>query len=182
MAETKTKKSSRRGGKAANAPAPCGPGSTCGHSGCEGTCRVRYVGPTSHTRDHHVQEAAQGARHVWTAAIVAGLAVVLTGTIAFSAADAATERVKLTEHQQILRRLENVERMVKDLHKKFIGQDTGANPPGQKDQACVKTCQGNMTACKTTAGEDATSRQACADTYESCVRACKTSTATTTVQ
>ncbi len=129
MSNTKAKKSGR---KAANTPAPCGPGSTCGHSGCEGgTCSVRYVGPTSHPRDHHVQEAAHGARHVWTAAIVAGLAVVLTGTIAFSAVDAATQNATQTERQQIMQRLEKVERMVQDLHTEFIDQEVATDEMGE---------------------------------------------------
>ena len=36
--------------------------------------------------------AAYGATHIWAAAVVAGLAVVLTGTIAFSSVQAKSER------------------------------------------------------------------------------------------
>ncbi len=113
MADTKTKKPAKR--KAANSPAPCGPGSTCGHSGCEGTCKVRYVGPTSHPRDHHAQEAAQGTRHVWTAAIVAGLAVVLTGTIAYSAVEAGTTTSRNSDLTSIARRLDRIESQLSSL-------------------------------------------------------------------
>ena len=63
----------------------------CGHSACGEDCKVRYVGPVSHVRDHHILHAARGMTHVWPAAIVAGLAVVLTGTLAFTAAQARTE-------------------------------------------------------------------------------------------
>ncbi len=73
--------------KAANSPAP-GP---CGHSHCGDTCRVRYIGAVSSIRDHHIMHVARGVSHVWTAAIIAGLAVVLTGAVAYSAANASSE-------------------------------------------------------------------------------------------
>jgi sensor domain CHASE-containing protein len=41
-------------------------------------------------RDHHILHAAHGTAHVWPAAIVAGLAVVVTVTLAFAAAQART--------------------------------------------------------------------------------------------
>jgi hypothetical protein len=106
MEELKPKKPVRRRRvmKAANAPEPTGPvgGSTteepmepmasmCGHSGCTGgDCNVHYVGPTSHMRDHHIVHAARGISHVWSAAIITGLAVVVTGAIAFNAAQASS--------------------------------------------------------------------------------------------
>ena len=62
---------------------------TCGHSACGRMCNVRHVGPTSPIRDHHIAHIARGVSNVWTASIVAGLAVVLTGTIAYSAVQAA---------------------------------------------------------------------------------------------
>lgn len=96
MAEAKTKRNPARAKKAASSPIPTGPtggaiasgGSTCGHSGCDTSCKVRYVGPVSNIRDHHIVHAARGVAHVWTAAIVAGLAVVLTGAIAYTAVQA----------------------------------------------------------------------------------------------
>jgi len=93
MVEAKTKRTVRRVKKAAHSPIPTGPigglgGSTCGHSGCDSACRVRYVGPVTNIRDHHIIHAARGVAHVWTAAIVAGLAVVLTGAIAYTAVQA----------------------------------------------------------------------------------------------
>lgn len=129
MADTKTKKSVRR--KAAHSPIPCGPGSSCGHSGCEGACKVRYVGPTSHPRDHHAQEAAQGTRHVWTAAIVAGLAVVLTGTIAYSAVEAGTTTSRTSDLTSIARRLDRIEAQLSSLGEQKAAAencgDAGAN-------------------------------------------------------
>lgn len=74
---------------AGNSPAPLGvalQASTCGHSGCEGdACHVHYVGPTSHLRDHYMVHAARGASHVWPAAIVSGLAILLTGVFVHAA-------------------------------------------------------------------------------------------------
>ena len=73
--------------KAGNSPIP---GSTCGHSSCEaGGCKVRYCGPTTSIRDHHIMHAANGVTHVWAAAIVTGLAIVLTGAIAYSSVEAS---------------------------------------------------------------------------------------------
>ena len=75
-------------GGSMEADTPCPP---CGHSACGKVCKVRYVGPVSSMRDHHILHAAQGASHIWAAAIIAGLAVVLTGAIAFSVAQAQTD-------------------------------------------------------------------------------------------
>lgn len=89
MGEIKQKRASRRVIKAANSPEPSG--SMCGHGGCEAECKVRYVGPTSHMRDHHIVHAAKGVTHIWSAAIVTGFALVLTGAIALTAAQASTD-------------------------------------------------------------------------------------------
>ncbi len=90
MATTTPKKRPVRRKKAGSSPIPAGPtgGSTCGHSGCKATCRVRYCGPTSPMHNHYIVHAARGVAHVWTAAIVSGLAVVLTAAIAFTAVNA----------------------------------------------------------------------------------------------
>jgi len=157
MANTKAKKSGR---KAANTPAPCGPGSTCGHSGCEGgTCSVRYVGPTSHPRDHHVQEAAQGARHVWTAAIVAGLAVVLTGTVAYTSAQ-AQDKVD-TPSLFILNSLRRIEQRLDRIEPKL-------------ESACLKSCGDAYKVCAEGAGDDTGAQAACEDTARSCQNGCTT--------
>jgi hypothetical protein len=55
-------------------------------------CNVRYVGPTSHLRDHHILHAARGVSHIWSAAIITGFAIVLTGAIAFQAVQASTDQ------------------------------------------------------------------------------------------
>ncbi len=74
---------------------------------------MRYAGPTSHPRDHHIQMAAHGTKHIWVASIVAGLAVVLTGSIAYTAAQAESAP-RVTTLQQAVgvlsARLERIER------------------------------------------------------------------------
>lgn len=86
----------RRSVKAAASPIPCGPGSTCGHDGCSGsTCRVRYVGPVSSIGDHHAFHAARGSTHIWAAALITSLALVVTGAVAFQSVEAA--QTKKTE-------------------------------------------------------------------------------------
>lgn len=85
--------------KAGHSPMP---GSTCGHSGCEASCKVRYCGPTSHPMSHHAASAAFGVKQVWAASVIAGLAVVLTGFIAFSSAQ-AHEQQQADARSQIVR-------------------------------------------------------------------------------
>lgn len=112
---------------AADSPAPAdiasSGGPMCGHEGpaCNGgTCGVRYVGPTTHMRDHHVVHAARGVSHVWTAAIVSGLAVVLTGAVAWTAVDAEVRKptvqnqVNADSAKLIMKRLDDLERLMKD--------------------------------------------------------------------
>lgn len=88
--ETKTKKAvSRkpRAVKAANSPEPISTPAELP------TRTVRYVGPTSHPSHHHASVAADGAKHVWAAPIIAGLAIILTATIAYSAVQAESKQV-----------------------------------------------------------------------------------------
>lgn len=87
----------------------------CGHDGChEGGCNVRYVGPVSHLRDHHALHAARGVAHVWTAAIVSGLAVVVTGFLAYNAAQAvAPARGPSPDMRAIMQRLDRMEEMMR---------------------------------------------------------------------
>lgn len=127
MEASKTKRPVRRTSKVMSSPVPTGPvggtviggGTTCGHSGCETSCQVRYVGPVSSIRDHHIIHAARGVTHVWAAAIVAGLAVVLTGAIAYTAVQADTDYTHATDQislqrqlSQINARLDRIERVV----------------------------------------------------------------------
>jgi hypothetical protein len=100
MPETKAKKSAAKRAPrakapvaaAANTPPPCG---RCGSVDCDGNCStpisVRYCGATSHVSHHHARVAAEGQKHVWAAAVIAGLAVVVTVSVAYSAAQASSE-------------------------------------------------------------------------------------------
>lgn len=103
-------------------PIPSGPGTDalCGHGGCgSGQCNVRYVGPTSHPRDHYALHAARGVAHIWMAVIVTGVSMVLTGALAFTAVQAKTDqdqslrdgksRADLT---RVMERLDKIERAV----------------------------------------------------------------------
>jgi hypothetical protein len=129
MPETKTKKvTKKRVVKAANTPIPCEPGSTCGHSGCKETCNVRYSGPTTGLRDHHAAVAANGVQHVWTAAIIAGLAVVLTGAIAYSAVQ-ANEPINDLNSTVINQRLDRIERAIKQIQTQNANTVAGAVIP-----------------------------------------------------
>lgn len=161
MPDIKTKKPAKR--KGGNSPVPCGPGSSCGHSGCEDVCRVRYVGPTSHPRDHHAQEAAHGAKHVWTAAIVAGLAVVLTGAIAYSAVEAQTPQVNLNA---LNRRLEKIEQAVQNISNQlFADQESG-------EKAAVATEQ-SVGTCESGCHEKAINLAETGDELDRCLNSCK---------
>lgn len=110
MGEIKSKKLVRRV-KAANSPEPSGPvgGSTedetvnpaCGHGGCGRHCSVRYVGPTSHIRDHHIVHAAKGVTHIWSAAVITGFAIVLTGAIALNVAQAKSDKKAEVSQQKV---------------------------------------------------------------------------------
>lgn len=100
---------------------------SCGHDSCTpSACNVRYVGPVSHIRDHHAMHAARGVMHVWTAAIVSGLAVVLTGVLAYSAAQAQTRRTPAAAAPQsadtrlLMQRLDRLELMVKEVAQRCV--------------------------------------------------------------
>lgn len=118
MAETNAKKKTggRKRATAANTPIPHG--STCGHSGCKDACNVRYCGPTSHPRDHLLHKAAHGASHVWMASVVAGLAIVITMSMAYAAAQAeSAPRVNnLNDAVSALwRKMDNMERLLEQI-------------------------------------------------------------------
>lgn len=141
MGELKPKKPVRRRViKAANSPEPTGPvgGSMpddptqssqpmCGHMDCsDGKCNVHFVGPTSHMRDHHIVHAARGVSHIWSAAIITGLAIVITGAIAFSSVQASTSTSDTVPSRAdiaaMAKRLERVEKMLKDMSDRCIAQ------------------------------------------------------------
>ena len=79
--------------KAGASPIPGGVGgATCGHSKCGLSCNVRYVGHTSRISDHHMFHTARAVANIWAAAIVVGLAVVLTGAIAYTSVQAQSDQ------------------------------------------------------------------------------------------
>ena len=100
--------------KAGNSPMP---GSTCGHSSCgPGGCKVRYCGPTTSIRDHHIMHAANGVTHVWAAAIVTGLAIVLTGAIAYSSVEASgTGSGDVSNEILLMQRIDALEQALVDM-------------------------------------------------------------------
>lgn len=96
--------------------------SVCGHSTCGESCNVHYVGPTSQVTDHHVYRAAHSASHVWAAAIISGLAVVLTGAVAYSSVEASsasstndTPAIVQSEVDRLVERLNTVELQLRDV-------------------------------------------------------------------
>lgn len=117
----KTKKRVTHVRKAANSPEPTGYSSlsTCGHSLCKDRCVVRHVGPTSHMRDHHILHAGRGVAHVWTAVIIAGLAIVLTGAVAYSAANAQNQKIDDERSEQsteaILNKIDGLQERIGEL-------------------------------------------------------------------
>ena len=122
MEEPKAKKRLVRSKvKSANSPSPMPMMAKCGHSSCGEQCNVRYVGATSHISHHHIMHAARGVAHVWTAAIIAGLAVVITGAVALATANAqAREQDDMRSAQatgQVLDKLDALETRLNALEK-----------------------------------------------------------------
>lgn len=121
MTVLKTKKRVIRVRKAANSPEPTGHASfsACGHSLCKDRCVVRHVGPTSQMRDHHILHAGRGVAHVWTAVVIAGLAIVITGAVAYSSANAQNQKLddKRTEQstEAILNKIDSLQERISDL-------------------------------------------------------------------
>ena len=109
-----------------------GSGAACGHDACSEQCNVRYVGPTTSIRDHHIMHAARGATHVWSAAIVSGLAVVLTGAIAYSAVEAKPvvndAGNAATELRLLNRRIDHLEKSIAELSAKCVPPKTVSSP------------------------------------------------------
>lgn len=90
-------------------------------------CKVRFVGPTSSMRDHHIMHAARGVTNVWTAAIVAGLAVVLTGAIAYTAVEARSTASNDASANSVMDKLTTIDQRlnnIEDLLRKHVS--TGA--------------------------------------------------------
>lgn len=68
-------------------------------------------------RDHHAMHAANGMTHVWAAAIVTGLAIVLTGAVAYTQVEASgvTAAVARPDTAAILKRLDALEQTLADV-------------------------------------------------------------------
>jgi hypothetical protein len=125
---TTPKKTVRRK-KAASTPIPTGPGSsdpTCGHDGncTANACAVTYAGPVSRLHDHHVIRASRGTTHIWQAAVITSLALLVTGTVAFYSVDAAQDQraaalqkqaANRADTQKIVEQLNRIERMTTDI-------------------------------------------------------------------
>lgn len=171
---------------------PAGP--VCGHSGCGGSCNVRYAGATTHVRDHYIHQAAQGVKHVWMAAVVAGFAVVVTGSIAYTAAQAETApKVRnLNEAvSAIYRKLDKIEQLIKTSHGGGSGNGGSAtgtprivpqqnSQQGQKPEppklseeakACITACQSAWKTCQESAADQA-AKETCNQTGVTCLKAC----------
>lgn len=124
----------RRAVKAGASPIPCGPGSTCGHDGCAGaTCRVRYVGPVSSLGDHHAFTASRGSTHIWAAALITSLALVVTGTVAFQSVEAGqTKKAEMLSKQSASRAdVAELKEMIRRIDGK-LDKVLGANPPSDE--------------------------------------------------
>lgn len=124
---------------AASSPAanPRSAFNACGHDGCGGSsCNVRYVGPVSHLRDHHALHAARGVAHVWTAAIVSGLAVVITGILAYNAQAATPVRRPAVspEVRAIMERLDRMEQSVREMSERCMAEIGGGPEEETSDQ------------------------------------------------
>ena len=182
MEQTKTKRSAKKR-PAGHSPIPMGPGSVCGHSACVGNCRVRYAGPTSHPRDHYIQMAAHGTKHIWMASIVAGLAAVLTGAIAYTAvqAESAPRVTTLQQAVSVLSgRLDRIERKLDQVLERLPEKaKTAPNKPAPKpDTACVAQCEQAAKTCRTEAGAGTISEttedalKVCLTARTTCLRAC----------
>lgn len=97
---------------------------TCGHDNCGTSCNVRYVGAVSHINDHHIVRTAHASTHIWAAAVISGLAVVLTGTVAFTSVQAESNKVAVAQKavaasradvEQVLNRLNQLDRQMLTL-------------------------------------------------------------------
>jgi len=116
---TTPKKSVRRK-KAANAPMPSGPGNdpTCGHDGSctAAACNVTYAGPVSRMHDHHMVVAARNTSHIWPAAVITSLALLVTGSLAFSSVQASQDAKTAALEKQTANRAD-VDRIVQQLNR-----------------------------------------------------------------
>jgi len=135
-------------------------------------------------RDHHIVHAARGISQVWTAAIVAGLAVVLTGAIAWSAVDAQvrtttdpTQALIRESFTALNRRMDSLEGMLRQLtgcKSGICAPDMGAAElrldPTKDAVACRELCVAEGTACQKNA--TAKTGDFCSENLKTCVARC----------
>lgn len=127
---------------AGNSPAPSMQAPTCGHDGhcTANACNVRYVGPTSQIADHHAMHFAQASTHIWSAAVVTGLALVVTGAIAYQSVKAdSTKAAQVLQKQnanradiaKVIEQLNRIERVTTET-RDFLKGDTTAKTDSEK--------------------------------------------------
>lgn len=93
-------------------------GPTCGHEGkcTANACHVTYAGPVSRLQDHHMIVAARGTTHIWPAAVITSLALLVTGSVAFYSVDAAqTERASALQKQAATRA--DIEKLTEQMNR-----------------------------------------------------------------
>jgi Tfp pilus assembly protein PilN len=76
------------------------------------------VGPVSSLGDHHAFTASRGSTHIWAAALITSLALVVTGAVAFQSVEAAqtkqaealtkqsATRADIAELKEMMRRID----------------------------------------------------------------------------
>ena len=141
---TGTKKTTKRTYKrrAGNSPSPSRRKvvmPACGHSSCEpNRCKVQHIGPTSRMYDHHILHAARGITHTWVAVIVAGLALLITGTFLFINVNAQDKvdysLVTNNSTNVILQRLDKLENKMTSMQNDIdnINKQINLTKPGVK--------------------------------------------------
>ena len=181
--------------KSAIAPPPVGPlggmstsDPVCGHSACGAAWNVRYVGPTSHIRDHHILHAAYGASHVWAAAVIAGLAIVITMTVAFSS-QAATSTPSISAVmaavQNLNRRMDKVDAALVKIGAQCApapaknAADSKPTPTDVPTNPCMVACSQTTLSCLKDAGDNTDAKAKCLDADKSCRASCQQPTSTT---
>ena len=130
--------------------------------------------------------------HVWTASIIAGLAVVLTGTIAYTAAEAKTTgavtlAAAIDQVHTLTLRTQQLEGTLRSLTTLCGGKelppsaapsdtptaDDGQSPtPKPRPTSCVEQCTQATMSCLKKAGENSEMRQGCARADRACRVSC----------
>ncbi len=121
--------------------------SVCGHSSCSETCNVRYVGAVSQISDHHALHAARGVGHIWTATIVTGFAIVVTGAIALQSAQARVSQPPAAGRDMaaVMQRLDRIERAIMETQRACMDEGSGGEHEGEvSDGGDERTLQGEI--------------------------------------